>query len=78
MLLGAADMRVPHGQGRSWVSAVQQVHMRSAAGRQKLDVTALEFPGEGHSIASVEGNAHAQQSAVAWLVQRLTKRANAD
>ena len=32
---------------------------------------ALSFPDEGHAIASVEGNAHAQQTAVAWLVERL-------
>ena len=73
MLLGAADQRVPHKQGRSWVSAVQQVHQR-AGGKRALDLTALEFPGEGHAIASVEGNAHAQQSAVAWLVERLLRK----
>ena len=76
MLLGAADQRVPHKQGRSWVSAVQQVHQRSGSARHKLDLTALEFPGEGHAIASVEGNAHAQQSAVAWLLERLGKKAD--
>lgn len=73
MLLGAADQRVPHKQGRSWVSAIQQIHQRTGGGGKKLDLTALEFPGEGHAIASVEGNAHAQQSAVAWLVERLKK-----
>lgn len=68
MLLGAADQRVPHKQGRLWVAALQ--HRRQA----RLDapeVRALEFPGEGHSIASVEGNAHAVQSAVAWLAEKL-------
>ena len=39
-----------------------------------LRVRALELPGEGHAIASVEGNAHAVQSAVAWLVEKLTAR----
>ena len=92
MLLGAADQRVPHKQGRSWVSALQQVHTRALAegnhaegnsgqraggvtgGQRPLDLTALEFPGEGHAIASVDGNAHAQQSAVAWLVERLLRK----
>ena len=32
---------------------------------------ALEFPGDGHAIPSIEGNAHAVQTAVAWLVERL-------
>ena len=83
VLLGASDQRVPPAQGRSWVSALQQVRAR-ASGRvvgegaprrtaARPDVTALEFPGEGHSIASLEANAHAQQSAVAWLVARLGK-----
>ena len=74
MLLGAADQRVPHKQGRSWVSALQQVRQRKGA---PADVTALEFPGEGHAIASLEGNAYAQQSAVAWLVERLRGESNA-
>ena len=68
MLLGAADMRVPHTQGREWVSALQ--HTRQLVPGAP-EVTALEFPGEGHAIASVEGNAHAIQSAVAWLVDKL-------
>ena len=74
MLLGAADQRVPHSQGRSWVAALQHVrrHQPDAA-----EVVALEFPGEGHAIGSVEGNAHAVQSAVAWLVEKLrTRQAN--
>jgi len=68
MLLGAADMRVPHKQGREWVSALQHTRRSAPEGAK---VTALEFPGEGHAIASVEGNAHAIQSAVAWLVEKL-------
>ena len=59
MLLGAADMRVPHGQGREWVAALQQ---RRAAQVDSAEVLALEFPGEGHAIASVEGNAHAVET----------------
>ena len=35
------------------------------------EVMALEFPGDGHAIPSIEGNAHAVQTAVAWLVERL-------
>ena len=35
------------------------------------EVSALEFPNEGHGITSVEGNAHAVQSAIAWLVEKL-------
>ena len=68
MLLGAADMRVPRSQGREWTSALQQVRARRG---DATEITALEFPGEGHAIGSVEGNAHAVQSAVAWLVEKL-------
>ena len=53
------------------MSALQQVRRAQAAGGASAEVRALEFPGEGHAIASVEGNAHAQQSAVAWLVEKL-------
>ena len=68
MLLGAADQRVPHKQGRSWVTALQHVR-RATPGAP--EVSALEFPNEGHGITSVEGNAHAVQSAIAWLVEKL-------
>ena len=71
MLLGAADQRVPHKQGRSWVAALQQVRQQQ---QDAPPVEALEFPGEGHAIASIEGNAHAVQSAVAWLVKQLKPR----
>jgi len=71
MLLGAADQRVPNKQGRAWVAALQ--HRRQDR-PDAPEVRALEFPGEGHSIASIEGNAHAVQSAVAWLVEKLTAR----
>lgn len=65
MLLGAADRRVPHSQGRQWVAALQA---RAGGGPEVL---ALEFPAQGHAIASLDANAHAVQSAVAWLVERL-------
>jgi len=68
MLLGAADQRVPRAQGRQWVAALQSVRQ---ARDDDTQVVALEFPGEGHAIASVEGNAHAVQSAVSWLVEQL-------
>ena len=55
---------MPPSQGRQWVAAVQQVG-------NAPEPMALSFPDEGHAIASVEGNAHAQQTAVAWLVERL-------
>lgn len=64
MLLGDRDQRVPPSQGRQWVAAVQQI------GRAP-SVTALSFPGEGHAIASSGANAHAQQTAVAWLIAQL-------
>ena len=69
MLLGAADQRVPHKQGRSWVSALQSLRQKDGDGA--AEVMALEFPGDGHAIPSIEGNAHAVQTAVAWLVERL-------
>jgi pimeloyl-ACP methyl ester carboxylesterase len=68
MLLGAADQRVPRAQGRQWVAALQSVRQ---ARDDDTQVVALEFPAEGHAIASVEGNAHAVQSAVSWLVEQL-------
>ena len=68
MLLGAGDQRVPHKQGRQWVSALQHVRRAHA---DAPEVRALEFPGEGHGIGSVEGNAHAVQSAVSWLLEKL-------
>ena len=68
MLLGAADQRVPHKQGRSWVSALQSLRQKQDDAKE---VMALEFPGEGHAIGSIEGNAHAVQTAVAWLVEKL-------
>ena len=64
MLLGAGDLRVPPSQGRQWVAAVQQCARAPAP-------MALSFPGEGHAIASLEANAHAQQTAVAWLLEHL-------
>ena len=39
-----------------------------------LQVRALEFPKQGHAIASLEENAHAVQTAVAWLVEKLGAR----
>lgn len=67
MVLGAADQRVPRSQGRQWVAALQQ-----RAGAAGADVTALEYPGEGHAIAtSTEASAHVLQSVVAWLVGKL-------
>ena len=63
MLLGAADRRVPHSQGRQWVAALQS--------RPGAEVVALEFPAQGHAIGALDANAHAVQSAVAWLVGRL-------
>ena len=69
MLLGAADQRVPHKQGRSWVSALQSLRQKDGDGA--AEVMALEFAGDGHAIPSIEGNAHAVQTAVAWLVERL-------
>ena len=32
-----------------------------------------DYPGEGHSLAGAEANAHAVQSAVAFLREHLTK-----
>eukprot|EP00908_Phaeocystis_cordata_P013729 Transcript_24788.p1 GENE.Transcript_24788~~Transcript_24788.p1 ORF type:complete len:357 (+),score=145.14 Transcript_24788:1549-2619(+) len=62
MLLGAADVRVPHSQGREWVAALQ-------AQPSPPEVVALEYPGEGHAIAGAEQQAHAVQTAVAWLLE---------
>ena len=67
MILGAADQRVPPSQGRQWVAALQQLG-------KCPEVRAVSFPGEGHAIASSGANAHAQQTAVAWLIQQLRRR----
>jgi len=64
MILGASDQRVPPSQGRQWTAAVQQLGRSPKMG-------AISFPGEGHAIASSGANAHAQQTAVAWLVKHL-------
>ena len=68
MLLGAADLRVPHSQGREWVAALQ-------AQPAPPEVVAIEYPGEGHAIAGAEQQAHAVQAAVAWLVEHTAPRA---
>ena len=68
MLLGAGDLRVPHTQGREWVAALQSQP-------DPPEVVALEYPGEGHAIASAEQQAHAVQAAVAWLVQHTAPQA---
>ena len=52
MLLGAADQRVPHSQGREWVAALQSQP-------SPPEVVALEYPGEGHAIGGAEQQAHA-------------------
>jgi TRAP transporter 4TM/12TM fusion protein len=70
MILGAADQRVPPSQGRQWVAALQQLG-------KCPEVRAVSFPGEGHAIASSGANAHAQQTAVAWLIQQLRRRPSA-
>ena len=62
MLLGAADQRVPHSQGREWVAALQSQP-------SPPEVVALEYPGEGHAIGGAEQQAHAVQSAVSWLLE---------
>ena len=50
MLLGAADQRVPHSQGREWVAALQSQPSPPT-------VVALEYPGEGHAIGGAEQQA---------------------
>ena len=67
LLLGDSDQRVPPSQGRQWAAALQQQKAPRA------EVTVLEFPGGGHSIAGVAQNAHAQQTACAWLIEQLSK-----
>jgi hypothetical protein len=63
VLLGAADQRVPPTQGREWVAAVESLG--------RAEVSALEYAGEGHAIRELANHAHAVQSAVAWLTQKL-------
>ncbi len=63
VLLGAADQRVPPTQGREWVAAVESLG--------RAEVSALEYAGEGHAIRGLANHAHAVQSAVAWLTQKL-------
>ena len=66
VLLGSGDERVPPSQGRQYVSALQ-----AQPSPPRVEVN--EYPGEGHSLAGAEANAHAVQSAVAFLREHLTK-----
>jgi dipeptidyl aminopeptidase/acylaminoacyl peptidase len=73
-LIGAADMRVPPSQGREWVAALESRQPRpqgTGAVEDAAQHDALEYEGEGHAIAGAEANAHAVQSAVAWLLNKL-------
>ena len=65
VLLGSGDERVPPSQGRQYVSALQ-----AQPSPPRVEVN--EYPGEGHSLAGAEANAHAVQSAVAFLREHLT------
>lgn len=73
-LIGAADMRVPPSQGREWLAALESRQPRPKVPGAAEPATlhdALEYEGEGHAIAGAEANAHAVQSAVAWLLAKL-------
>lgn len=73
-LIGAADMRVPPSQGREWLAALESRQPRPQVPGAAEPATlhdALEYEGEGHAIAGAEANAHAVQSAVAWLLAKL-------
>ena len=52
-------------------AATAQVALQAQPSPPRVEVN--EYPGEGHSLAGAEANAHAVQSAVAFLREHLTK-----
>ena len=53
-------------QGLQYVAALHEQPHRP-------EVTCLEYPGEGHSLAGTEAQAHAVQSVVSFLTAHLKK-----